>query len=182
MSNHEREKSALAPMYDRSAADVTRMVFLGRPACLYSGQVFPEEWMYRRTLSKLAHRPVSSNSQLVSRISGRVLPAMAVGLTLVACGGAAAPTQRLTTAESSVRAAEVGGAEEIPKGELHLKYARDAIASAKKLMEQGDNEAAALYLDRAAVDAEKALALADEDKARVEAETELKKIQEMMDQ
>jgi hypothetical protein len=90
------------------------------------------------------------------------------------------PTQQLTTAESSVKAAEMGGAEELPKGELHLKYARDAVAEARRLIEEGENEAARLALERAKVDADKALALAEEKKARDLAEAELARIEEMM--
>lgn len=113
----------------------------------------------------------------------RMATALAVcvtGLLGVACGGAAMPTQQLTQAESSVKAAEVGGAEKLPKGELHLKYARDAVAEARRLIEEGENEAARLALERAKADADKALALADEQKARDEAEAELKRIEEMM--
>ncbi len=106
--------------------------------------------------------------------------AMSVALFSIACGGAAAPNHQLTTAESAVRAAEVGGAEELPKGELHLKYARDAIAEARTLMDKGDNEQAALLLDKATVDAEQALALAEEDEARALAEEQLERIEELM--
>jgi len=79
-----------------------------------------------------------------------------------------------------VRAAEVGGAEELPRGELHLKYAKDAIAEAKTLMDKGDNKEATLLLDRATVDAEAALALAEEQEARLAAEEQLERIQELM--
>jgi hypothetical protein len=100
--------------------------------------------------------------------------------TSIACGGAAVPNPQLTGAESAVRAAEVGGAEELPRGELHLKYARDAIAEARTLMDKGDNKQATFLLEKANVDAEKALALAEEEEARLEAEDQLKRIKEMM--
>ena len=103
-----------------------------------------------------------------------------LALLSVACGGAPMPTQQLTTAESAVKAAEMGGAEDLPKGELHLKYARDAVAEARRLIDEGNNEAARLALERAKVDADKALALAEEKKARDLAEAELKRIEEMM--
>lgn len=90
------------------------------------------------------------------------------------------PNHQLTTAESAVRAAEVGGAEDLPKGELHLKYARDAIAEARTLMDKGDNKEATLLLERAAVDAEQALALAEEEEARVAAEEQLERIKELL--
>ncbi len=100
----------------------------------------------------------------------------------IACGGAAAPNHQLTTAESAVRAAEVGGAEELPKGELHLKYAKDAIAEARTLMDKGEHEQATLLLEKAAVDAEQALALAEEEEARSLAEEQLERIEELMNQ
>lgn len=100
-------------------------------------------------------------------------------LVFVACGGAAVPNRELASAESAIRAAEVGGATELPKGELHLKYARDQVASARKLMEEGENEAATLVLERAIVDAELALALAEEEGARREAEVERDRIKEL---
>jgi|SRR5690242_5354315 hypothetical protein len=101
---------------------------------------------------------------------------------LVGCGAGAVPNSQLTTAESAVRAAEVGGAEELPKGELHLKYARDAIAEARTLMDKGDNKEATLRLEKATVDAEQALALAEEEEARLAAQEQLDQIKELMDQ
>jgi len=100
----------------------------------------------------------------------------------VGCGGAAAPNQQLTTVESTVREAEVAGAEDIPKGELHLKYARDAVAEARLLMEDKKNEEAALVLEKALVDAEMAVALAEEEEARERAEEQLERIEELMNQ
>lgn len=100
---------------------------------------------------------------------------------LVGCGAGAVPNSQLTTAESAVRAAEVGGAEELPKGELHLKYARDAIAEARTLMDKGDNKEATLRLEKATVDAEQALALAEEEEARIAAQDQLDQIKELME-
>jgi hypothetical protein len=99
---------------------------------------------------------------------------------MTACGGGAVSTQSLATAEAAVRAAEVGGAPEVPKAELHLKYARDQIAKAKKLAEDGEEEQSQRALERAVVDAELALGLARHEDARAEAEEELKRIEQMM--
>lgn len=103
-------------------------------------------------------------------------------LTAVACGGAPVPNQQLTTAESSVRAAEVGGANEIPRGQLHLKYARDQINEAKKLMAEDENVLAKYALERAEADAELALAMAENDKAQREAQEQLNRIKELMEE
>jgi hypothetical protein len=80
----------------------------------------------------------------------------------VACGGAAVPQESLTAAQASVKGAEVGGANEDPKAQLHLKLANEQIEKAKKLIEDGDNEEAARVIDRAQADADLALALATE--------------------
>ena len=100
-------------------------------------------------------------------------------LCLTACGGAAAPTESLTAAEASVRAAEVGGAENHPKASLHLKYARDQIKQAKKLIADDENERASMVLQRASVDAELALAMARERQARAEADEAIEDIAEL---
>lgn len=90
-----------------------------------------------------------------------------VGLaaSAVACGGAAVPQEALTAAQASAKGAEVGGANEDPKAQLHLKLANEQITKAKKLIDDGDNEAAARLVDRAQADADLALALAQQAKA-----------------
>ena len=90
-----------------------------------------------------------------------------VGLPVAsaACGGAAVPQETLTAAQASVKGAEVGGANEDPKAQLHLKLANEQIDKAKKLIEDGDNEEAARVIDRAQADADLALALAQQAKA-----------------
>lgn len=88
---------------------------------------------------------------------------------MMACGGAAVPQEALTAAQADVKGAEVGGAAENPKAALHLKLAKDQIETAKKQIDDGDNEAAARTLDRAQVDAELALSLSKAAKAEGEA-------------
>lgn len=80
-----------------------------------------------------------------------------------------------------MRAAEVGGAEDIPRGKLHLKYARDQIGQAKELIEGKDFEEADLLLQRAEIDAQYALALAREKEAQEESEKVLEEISELME-
>jgi hypothetical protein len=103
---------------------------------------------------------------------GTVLRKLALGVILVgyvalgvACGGAAVPQDSLTAAQASVKGAEVGGANEDPKAQLHLKLANEQIEKAKKLIADGDNEEAARVIDRAQVDADLALTLAQQAKA-----------------
>ncbi len=96
---------------------------------------------------------------------------LALGALLtLACGGAALPQQELTTAKASVTGAEVGGAAENPKAALHLKLAKEQIATAEHQIEEGDNEEAARTIGRAQADADLALSLAKQAKARADAE------------
>jgi hypothetical protein len=104
-----------------------------------------------------------------------------VGLFMGACGGAQVPQAQLTSAESAIRAAEVSGAEDVPKGKLHLKYARDQVTEAQALIAEKENEAADRVLQRAEADAKYALALAQHDEARAEAQEMLNQIDELMD-
>src|SRR4051812_4438039 len=83
----------------------------------------------------------------------------------VACGGAAVPQDALTAAQASVKGADVGGANDDPKAQLHLKLANEQIEKAKKLIEDGKNEEASRLVDRAQADADLALALAEQGKA-----------------
>ena len=82
--------------------------------------------------------------------------------SVAACGGAAVPQETLTAAQASVKGAEVGGANEDPKAQLHLKLANEQIEKAKKLIEDGKNEEASRLIDRAQADADLALALAQQ--------------------
>jgi len=110
------------------------------------------------------------------RISGLVC---ATALAAMACGKAAVPQEKLTAAQAAVRAAEVGGAADNPQAALHLKYARDQIAEAQRLIEEGENEDAAGQLQRAEVDAELALALAQVEEAKAEAQAARDEIEEL---
>jgi len=103
-----------------------------------------------------------------------------LGAVQMACGGAAVPHQELSTAQASVRAAEVGGATQHPQAELSLKHANDKIAEAQALIADGENELAALRLREAESDAELALALALKEQAKKDAEMALKRIKLMM--
>ena len=103
----------------------------------------------------------------------------------LACGGAAVPQETLTAAQASVKGAEVGGANENPKAQLHLKLANEQIEKAKKLIEDGENEEAARVIDRAQADADLALALAQQAKAlkdAKEADEQLGKLKKKLSQ
>lgn len=108
-----------------------------------------------------------------------------IATSAVACGGAAVPQESLTAAQASVKGAEVGGANDDPKAQLHLKLANEQIEKAKKLIEDGKNEEAARVIDRAQADADLALALAEQAKSLKEykdADEQLGKLKKKLNQ
>jgi hypothetical protein len=95
------------------------------------------------------------------------------------------PQEALSAAQASAKGAEVGGANEDPKAQLHLKLANEQIEKAKKLIADDENEEAARVIDRAQADADLALALAQEGKARraaKEADEQLGKLKKKLNQ
>jgi hypothetical protein len=97
------------------------------------------------------------------------LVAMTASLGLVACGSAPPPTAKLATTSAAIRTATELHANEIPAAQLHLKYAQDQEATAKKYMADGDNEKATWLLARSEADAEVAIAIAKEQTAQAQA-------------
>ena len=79
-----------------------------------------------------------------------------------ACGSYPPPTERMTTAEAAIRAADEVGASKVPRAALHLKLAQEQTDKARRLMEDGYNERAELTLKRAQADAELALSISRE--------------------
>jgi hypothetical protein len=85
------------------------------------------------------------------------------------CGGAAVPQDQLTAAQASIKGAEVGGAAEDPKAALHLKLAKEQVEKANALIADGQNEEAARAIERGQSDAELAIVLAKQTRAKKEA-------------
>ena len=78
---------------------------------------------------------------------------------------ASAPTRQLSDSKAALRAAEEMSGPENPKAAYHLKLAKDQIAAAENLIDDGDGDddemrEARAYLERAEVDAELAIAYA----------------------
>lgn len=86
------------------------------------------------------------------------------------CGSAALPINQLAAPREGIRAAEELGAEHNPDASLYLKYARDQVAEANRLLEEGDTYDAQLALLRANADARLALEITRAGKAREEAD------------
>ena len=112
------------------------------------------------------------------RIRGYGLLAL-LGLTAAACGGAQLNQARVAEVQSSVRAAEAVGANEQPKAALHLQLARDEMAEARRRADDGDEDNAALLLERARVDAELAMQLAKTEQEQEKARQAWQKIQDL---
>lgn len=98
---------------------------------------------------------------------------------LAACGGAQLNQDKLTEAQAAIRAAEEVGASNQPQASLHLQLARDQIQQAKRLADEGEEENAALLLNRAQVDAELAVQLAQTDREQQQARQAWQKIQDL---
>ena len=112
------------------------------------------------------------------RYNGRFLTLLAA-TSLAACGGSQLNQAQLTQAQASVRAAEEVGAQDQPQAALHLQLAKDEIAKAQKLADDGDDEDAALHLKRAQADAELAMQLARTQAEQQKAQAAWAKIQEL---
>jgi hypothetical protein len=78
------------------------------------------------------------------------------------CGSYPPPTERMTTTEAAIRAAEEVGSGSVPQAALYMKLAQEQTEKAKRLMQDGYNERAELELKRAQADAELAIAIAKE--------------------
>ena len=104
------------------------------------------------------------------RIVNRSLFGAAVGAAIAfaaGCGGSyPAPTQPLADAEAADRSAQELGASAVPAAQLHLKLAQEQTNNARQLMKDGENKRAETMLLRAKADAELALSLAKEEKAK----------------
>jgi hypothetical protein len=95
-------------------------------------------------------------------LNSKLAALCALGASLSACGTTAVPEAKMTTAKTSVSAAEAVRAEDEPQAQLHLKMAQDAITAAEKQIAENQNEEAALNLERALADAELASELTNE--------------------
>ncbi len=111
-----------------------------------------------------------------ARVASRVIASSLVLCTATAlsCASAPPPTDRMATAKGGVRSARELGATNVPQAALHVKLAEEQIQLANKLIADGDNERAEAVLQRAAADAEVAVALTHEKRARDTADASAK--------
>jgi hypothetical protein len=90
--------------------------------------------------------------------------AVMVGLvvTIAGCAARPVPATRVGSAEAAVREARSHGALQLPEAALHLRFAEEQVARARRLIDEGEHESATWLLVRAEADATVAAALARE--------------------
>ncbi|MCB9728209.1 MAG: DUF4398 domain-containing protein [Deltaproteobacteria bacterium] len=104
---------------------------------------------------------------------------LGAGGLLGACATATLPTERVAEPRATVSAAEEAGAQEIPEARLHLKMAKDQIASAEKALDDGNEGKASRLFARATADAEVALELARLESTRRDAREAWREVKEL---
>jgi hypothetical protein len=109
-----------------------------------------------------------------AKVASRVTALALCAASALGCASAAVPTERLASAKAGVRSAQELGAKNVPQAALHLKLAEEQIQRANKLIEDGESERAEALLQRAAADADVAVALAREKRVRDTAEASAK--------
>lgn len=110
------------------------------------------------------------------------LLASAAPLLVVACASGEVSTQRMTDTRAALQAAERVGADADPQASLFLTYAKEQMARAQSLSEQGSIESAELMLQRAEADAELAMVMAQEAEVRRDVEATLERIRALQNQ
>ena len=96
-----------------------------------------------------------------------------------AAGCSSQAALRTESSSSAIRAAEEVGAGDVPLAAFHLQMAKDEIAAAKALSDNGDQDEAESLLLRAEADAELAILLshqADEKQAAMDAMERVRKL------
>jgi hypothetical protein len=87
-------------------------------------------------------------------------------VVVAGCSSYPPPNEGLATSVGAVRAAQEAGAEQVPDAALHLRLAEEENKKATKLMSDDSNERATYMAERARGDADLALSLTREEKAR----------------
>ncbi len=125
-------------------------------------------------------RTTSTSTRTALMVSAVISSAMSV----TGCGGASAakPMRELADAKAAQRAAEEYNANEDPQAAYYLKLSREQLDEGAKLMDDGENEKALRLLERAHIDAELALAMAQRDRVKGQAQDNLRKTEELREE
>ncbi len=100
-------------------------------------------------------------------------------IPLIGCAAQQVPQAEHVDTKSTVKAAEVAGAQEVPRASLYLKMAQDGVKDAEALMAEEKYDEARQELERAKIDADLALSLTREEEIRQEAEEEKQRLKEL---
>jgi hypothetical protein len=104
---------------------------------------------------------------------------VALGVGLAGCTSSHQLPANYVPAQSAISAADAVGAEQQPQGALHLKMARDQVNAAKSYANDGNDQKAALMLERARADAEMALMVTREAHADNDASQAERRVKEL---
>ena len=102
--------------------------------------------------------------------SWMAVPLVALGTFAAGCAGSSTPVVELNRTDAALRAAREVNAHRIPRAALHIKMAEDQREVARRFIANGEEDEASAALDRATLDAELAVALAKEERARKNAD------------
>lgn len=108
--------------------------------------------------------------------------ATAAALCSFGCAASHFNQQRMVDTQATVAAVEELDEAEDPEVSLHLKYARDQLAAAKRLLDEGEGDEANRMLERAHADAQLALAMARTERSRKEAREAWAEVEELSKQ
>jgi predicted dienelactone hydrolase len=103
---------------------------------------------------------------------------LATGLAF-GCGGAQMKEQKVEDVNASMRAATEVGAEDQPQAALYLPLAQEQTEEAKALAAKGEKKKARQAIDRAQVDADLALQLAQTEIQKAESQEAWNKVEEL---
>jgi hypothetical protein len=104
---------------------------------------------------------------------------LAAVIAMPACASGQLPQQQLMDTQAAIATTEELGGNEDPDAKLHLEYARDQLAGAKRLIARGDDEEANRMLARASADAELALELARTEQLRKQSKDAWNEVDEL---
>lgn len=104
------------------------------------------------------------------------------GVAAAGCASTPIPADKLARSSAAVRGAEIANADQVPNAAAHLRLAREQMAEAKRLLKNGDNAQASYLLVRAEADADAAMNLAREAKAKEEAAQTIQMVRHMKSQ
>ena len=111
-----------------------------------------------------------------------VLVALAAVIGSGGCAASNFNQQRMVDTQATVAAVEELDEAEDPEVSLHLKYARDQLAAARRLVDEGEGDEANRMLERAHADAQLALAMARTERSRKEARAAWAEVEELRKQ